>query len=84
MKLHLLITLVKSSECFRFIESLRTCIMASQSTGNLKIKLHKCPLGLRSSKSFLSQMLKFLFQMLYAWVCFIFVMHEFRSEIYHT
>ena len=29
MKLHLLITLVRSSECFRFIESLRTCIMAS-------------------------------------------------------
>ena len=30
MRLHLLITLVKSSEYFRFIESLRTCIMASQ------------------------------------------------------
>ena len=43
---------LKSSEYFRFIESLRTCIMASQSTGNLKIKLHICPLGLRSSRSF--------------------------------
>ena len=30
MRLHLLIALVKSSEYFRFIESLRTCIMASQ------------------------------------------------------
>ena len=30
MELHLLITLVTSSEYFRFIESLRTCIMASQ------------------------------------------------------
>ena len=30
IRLHLLITLVKSSEYFRFIESLRTCIMASQ------------------------------------------------------
>ena len=29
MRLHLLIALVKSSEYFRFIESLRTCIMAS-------------------------------------------------------
>ena len=29
IRLHLLITLVKSSEYFRFIESLRTCIMAS-------------------------------------------------------
>ena len=29
MKLHLLITLVRSSDYFRFIESLRTCIMAS-------------------------------------------------------
>ena len=29
IKLHLLITLVKSSEYFRFIESLRICIMAS-------------------------------------------------------
>ena len=29
MRLHLLITLVRSSEYFRFIESLRTCIMAS-------------------------------------------------------
>ena len=84
MELHLLITLVRSSDYFRFIESLRTCIMASQSTGNLKLKLHVCTLGLRSSKSFLSQMLKFLFQMLYAWVCSICVMHEFRSEMYHT
>ena len=39
MRLPFLITLVKSSEYFRFIESLRTCIMASQSTGTLKIKL---------------------------------------------
>ena len=81
MRLQLLISLVRSSEYFRFIESLRTCIMASQSTGNLKIKLHICTLGLRSSKSF------FLFQMLYAWVCFICVMHElheFRSVVYHT
>ena len=30
MRLHFLITLVRSSEYFRFIESLRTCIMASQ------------------------------------------------------
>ena len=30
MRLHLLITLVRSSEYFRFIESLRTCIMTSQ------------------------------------------------------
>ena len=29
MRLHLLITLIRSSEYFRFIESLRTCIMAS-------------------------------------------------------
>ena len=52
MRLHLLITLVRSSEYFRFIEFLRTCIMASQSTGNLKVKLHISTLGLRSSKSF--------------------------------
>ena len=58
--------------------------MASQATGILKIKLHTCTLGLRSSRRFLSQMLKFLFQMLYAWVCFICVMHEFCSEVYHT
>ena len=30
MELHLLITLVRSSDYFSFIESLRTCIMASQ------------------------------------------------------
>ena len=30
------------------------------------------------------QILKFLIRMLYAWVCFICVMHEFRSEMYHT
>ena len=30
IELHLLITWVRSSECFRYIESLRTCIMASQ------------------------------------------------------
>ena len=30
MRLHLLITLVKSSEFFKFVESLRTCITASQ------------------------------------------------------
>ena len=51
--------------------------MASQSTGNLKIKLHICTLGLRSSRSFL----------LYAWVCFICVvleLHEFRFVEYHT
>ena len=30
MRLHLLIILIRSSEYFRFIESLRTCIMASQ------------------------------------------------------
>ena len=51
--------------------------MASQSTGNLKLKLHICTLGLRSSKSFL----------LYAWVCFICVvleLHEFRFVEYHT
>ena len=34
MKLHLLITLVRSSECFRFIEFLRTCIMASHNTAS--------------------------------------------------
>ena len=34
--------------------------MASQSTGNLKMKLHICTLGLRSSKSFLSEMLVFV------------------------
>ena len=51
IELHLLITWVRSSDYFRFIESLRTCIMASQSTGNLKsLKLHICTLGLRSSK----------------------------------
>ena len=58
--------------------------MASQSTGNLKMKLHLCTLGLRSSERFLSQMLKFPFQMLCAWVCFTCVMHEFRSDVYHT
>ena len=36
IRLHLLITLVKSLGYFGFVESLRTCIMASQSTGNLK------------------------------------------------
>ena len=41
IELQLLITWVRSSDYFRFIESLRTCIMASQSTGNLKnLKLH--------------------------------------------
>ena len=49
-----------------------------------KLKLHMCTLGLRSSKNFLSQMLKFLFQMLYAWVSFRWVMHEFCSEVYYT
>ena len=39
MELHLLITLVRSSDYFRSIESLRTCIMASQSTGYLKNKI---------------------------------------------
>ena len=61
--------------------------MASQSPGNLKIKLHICTLGLRSSKSFLSQMLKFLFEVFYAWVCFICGMHElheFSSEVLYT
>ena len=32
MELHLLITWVKSSDYFRNIDSLRTCIIASQST----------------------------------------------------
>ena len=37
MRLPLLITLEKSSEYFRLVESLRTCIMASHiSTGNAK------------------------------------------------
>ena len=63
--LHLLNTLVKSSEYFRFVESLRTCIMASQSTGNLKLYLRICTLGLRSSKSF----------------CFECYMHEFVSYV---
>ena len=58
--------------------------MASQSTGNLKnLKLHICTLGLRSSKVCVSNV-KVLFQMLYAWVCSICVVHEFRSEMYHT
>ena len=35
MRLHLLITLVRSSEYFRFIEFLRTCIMASHKEGGL-------------------------------------------------
>ena len=51
LELHLLITWVISlhqiisntlqitSDYFRFIESLRTCIIASQPTGNLKIKV---------------------------------------------
>ena len=39
MELHSLITLVRSSDYFRFIESLRTCIIESQSTGNLKNKI---------------------------------------------
>ena len=38
IELDLLVTWVSSSDYFRFIESLRTCIMASQSTGNLKKK----------------------------------------------
>ena len=37
IRLHLLITLVKSSEYFRFIESLRTCIMASQRVRTLRV-----------------------------------------------
>ena len=39
MRLNLLLTLVKSSEYFRFIESLRTCIMASHKPYN-DIVLH--------------------------------------------
>ena len=35
LSLHLLITSVKSSEYFRFLESLRTCIMASQKQDNV-------------------------------------------------
>ena len=46
MELQLLITLVRSSDYFRFIESLRTCIMASQSTGNLKNKITYMHFGL--------------------------------------
>ena len=38
MKLHLLITWVESLDCFRIVESLRTCIMASQSTGKFENK----------------------------------------------
>ena len=52
MGLHLLITLVRSSEYFRFIESLRTCIMASQLAPNtlekdLKIRLKPKINGIR-------------------------------------
>ena len=39
IELHLLITWARSSSYFKFKESLRTCIMASQSTGNLKFKI---------------------------------------------
>ena len=46
IQLDLLISSVKSSDYFRSIKSLRTCIMASQSTGNLKIKLHICGGGI--------------------------------------
>ena len=38
IELHLLITWVKSSDYFRIIESLRTCIMASQSTRKFENK----------------------------------------------
>ena len=50
--------------------------MASQLTRNLK-KITYTNFGFE----------EFLFQMLYAWVCFIYGMHElheFRSEMYHT
>ena len=75
MRLHLLITLVRSSEYFRFIESLRTCIMASQSTGILKIKLLICTLGLGTSKSFCFRcyMHGFVSYVLY-WNCMSFVL----------
>ena len=36
MELPLLVVRAMSSDYIRFIESLRTCIMASQSTGDLK------------------------------------------------
>ena len=39
MELHLVITWVRSSEFFRFIESLRTCIMASHCTGLCVIQI---------------------------------------------
>ena len=45
MRLHLLITLVRSSEYFRFIESLRTCIMASQWH---VVRWGKCVISLRA------------------------------------
>ena len=44
MELHLLITWVKSSDYFRFIESLRTCSMAFYSTGNFENKNFICGL----------------------------------------
>ena len=39
MELHLLITWVRSSDYFRFIESLRTCIMASQGSAFALIQM---------------------------------------------
>ena len=39
LELHLLITWARRSSYFKFKESLRTCIKASQSTGNLKFKI---------------------------------------------
>ena len=42
IRLHLLITLVKSSEYFKFIESLRTCIMASHNFHDGKCGVNQC------------------------------------------
>ena len=46
MRLHLLYILVRSSEYFRFIESLRTCIMASQALVQCSLFWFKCSLAI--------------------------------------
>ena len=80
IELHLLNTWGKSSNYFRLIETLR-CIMASQSTGNLKIlKIRICTLGLRSSKVFVLDVICMgLFHMWYTWVSF-WIVPYLRSE----
>ena len=81
IELHSLITWVKSSGLFqdyRIFEDMHHGITIHQEFEKNKNYMYAL---------WVWGVLKFLFQMLYAWVCFNYGMHEFyevRSERYHT